>query len=318
MPEETDTLRQVAEIGDALTATGATVDVLPVDLDLSPLAELALKRPDAVFNLVEALSGKDRLIHLVPAVLESFGVPVTGCSAQALFATSNKPRSKQLMRQAGIPTPDWILPGESAHDGTWIVKSVWEHASVGLDSGSVVGAEKVATTLDERAAQFGGDWFAEHFVDGREFNVSLLGGPRHRHEPEVLPIAEMNFVGFPAGVPQIVDYAAKWDENSDAYRNTVRGFELPEDDEALLADIAGIARACWQCFGIEGYARVDFRIDESGRPWVLEVNCNPCLTSDAGFMAAASRGGLSQQQVVMRLLAAGGAHRQPSAVEAVA
>jgi D-alanine-D-alanine ligase len=66
----------------------------------------------------------------------------------------------------------------------------------------------------------------------------------------------------------------------------------------------GITRRCWHAFGLSGYARVDFRVDAEGRPWVLEVNANPCLTSDAGFVAAAHQAGWSQRDVVARIVAA--------------
>jgi D-alanine-D-alanine ligase len=302
-PDEADTLRQADEIGAALAALGYAVEVVPVGLDLGVLAALARSRPEVVFNLVEALDGKGSLVHLVPAVLESHGLRVTGCSSAALFAASNKPFAKRLMRQAGIPTPDWSMGNDGpAGDGTWIVKSVWEHASIGLDAGSVVPGGAVAAILADRARRFGGEWFAEKYIDGREFNIALLGGPAGTGDPRVLPIAEMTFRDFPAGVPRIVDYAAKWDETSAAYRNTVRCFELPDSDLSLQARLAEISVACWRCFGLGGYARVDFRVDAQGRPWVLEVNANPCLAADAGYMAAAERAGLFLPQVISRLL----------------
>jgi D-alanine-D-alanine ligase len=306
-PDEADTLRQVAEIGDVLTGLGARVEVLPLGLDLSPLVRLAQRRPAVVVNLVESLAGRGRLVHLVPAVLESLGLATTGCPARALATASDKPFAKQMMRAAGIATPDWLSSRDAPpRDGTWIVKSAWEHASIGLDAGSVVAAADVADGLAGRAARFGGDWFAERYIEGREFNVSLLAGPLGVARPEILPVAEMKFIDFPDGAPRIVDYAAKWDESSDAYRNTVRDFDLPNGDAALLAELVRLSRACWCCFGLAGYARVDFRVDAAGRPWVLEVNANPCLSSDAGFMAAADRAGLTQEQVVMRLLGAAG------------
>lgn len=313
-PDEADTLRQAEEIGAALRSLGYTVDVVPVGLDLSVLAPLAESRPEVVFNLVEALDGKGSLVHLVPAVLESFGLRVTGCSSAALFAASNKPFAKNLMRQAGIPTPDWSMRGDKpAGDGTWIVKSVWEHASIGLDAGSVVPGGMVSATLADRARRFGGEWFAERYIEGREFNIALLGGPAGTGDPQVLPIAEMTFQNFPAGVPRIVDYAAKWDETSAAYRNTVRRFEFSDEDLPLRARLAEVSVACWRCFGLGGYARVDFRVDAQDRVWALEVNANPCLAGDAGYMAAAERAGLTLPQVVARLLDREPADSRPAA-----
>jgi len=138
--------------------------------------------------------------------------------------------------------------------------------------------------------------FAEGYVEGREFNLSLLAG-------EVLPPAEIRFEGFPAGQPKMVDYRAKWDEESAEYRHTVRSFAFSPADAPLLEELAAIARRCWQAFGLRGYARVDFRVDPRGHPWVLEVNTNPCISPDGGFVAAASRAGLDLPALVGRILA---------------
>jgi D-alanine-D-alanine ligase len=70
----------------------------------------------------------------------------------------------------------------------------------------------------------------------------------------------------------------------------------------LLCQLAYLARECWHGFGLRGYARVDFRVDQEGNPWILEINANPCLSPDAGFAAALERAGISFPQAVERLL----------------
>ena len=136
----------------------------------------------------------------------------------------------------------------------------------------------------------------EHFLPGREFNVSLLAGPRG---VEALPVAEIAFVDFPPGVPALVGYEAKWASGSFEETHTVRQFPGGAD-APLLAQIRELALACWDPCGLAGYARVGFGLDESGAPAILEVNTNPCLSADAGFMAAAARGGLTAADVVGR------------------
>jgi D-alanine-D-alanine ligase len=218
-------------------------------------------------------------------------VPFTGCSASALGVTSDKLLAKQHLLRAGVPTP--AVFGAGADEGPWIVKSVWEHASLGIDDSSVVrGAAGVPRALETRRAEFGGDWFAERFVPGRELNVALIaaaGGVR------ALPVAEIRFEGFPAEKPAIVGYAAKWHTDSFEYRNTVRSFAL-ERELAVRAE--GLARDCWELFGLTGYARVDLRVDANGRPWVLEVNANPCLSPDAGFAAALATAGIEYRTAI--------------------
>ena len=306
-PDGRDVLDQAAAVTGALTTLGHTVDRLACDLDLAALAtELRQRQPELVFNLVESLAGSGRLIHLVPACLESLGVPYTGCRADALLLTSNKLLAKRWLQGAGLPVPAWVEPGDDdLPPGTadWIVKSVWEHASIGLDANSLVrgrDGRAVRELLPERARRLGGVCFAEHYIEGRECNLALLAGP---HGPELLPPAEIVFDNFPPGMPRILDYQAKWAEASFACRHTRRSFDFPPADGPLLARLGQLALACWRIFRLNGYARVDFRIDTTGAPWILEVNANPCLSPDAGFSAALERAGIPFGEAVRRIVA---------------
>ncbi|HEY5597262.1 MAG TPA: hypothetical protein VIK47_00530 [Kiloniellales bacterium] len=298
-PDEADTLVQVETVKEALASLGYAVTLLAVDLDLAPVARLARRRFDLVVNLVESLRGDGRLIHLVPAVLDSVGVTYTGAPAVAIYASTNKIMAKRLMRDVGILTPEWCdsdgLACLTDPDARYIVKSVCEDASIGLDAGSVVAAGDVSRAMADRRARLGGDWFAERYVDGREFNLSILESP---HGPLVLPVAEIQFVDYPLDRPRIVDYEAKWLEGSFAFEHTPRRFVDGAADAPLVAELRRLASDCWRLFGLRGYARVDFRVDAAGRPWVLEVNANPCLSPDAGFMAAAARAGLTATDVI--------------------
>lgn len=295
--DSSDTLLEAQALAVALAELGYATTTLPVGLDVGAL-QRALRElePHAVVNLVESLEGRGELVHVVPALLEALGVPFTGCSAQALSATSHKLCAKELMRRAGVTTPDGFA-GAPVGDGPWIVKSVFEHASLGLDDSSVVVTGAVEGLIEARRGEFGGRWFAERFVPGRELNVALIAAP---DGPRVLPVAEIRFEGFPPAKPAIVSYAAKWHPQSFEYRNTVRSFAVQSE---LAARVGGIARDCWQLFGLAGYARVDFRVDAAGTPWVLEVNANPCLSPDAGFAAALAQAGIAYLDAVAWLIA---------------
>jgi D-alanine-D-alanine ligase len=306
-PDEQDVLVEVDTVQQALTSLGFAPVAVPLTLDLDAVRQRLLHlRPAFVFNLVESVEGLGRLIHLAPALYESLGLPYTGAGSEAMYLTSNKPLAKRLLATAGIPTPDGVEPAMQglpvpAFPGPYIVKSVWEHASIGIDDSSVVeDARKVASVARKRQRRFGGEWFAERFIEGREFNLSLLGGPEG---VELLPPAEMLFVDYPAGKRRIVDYAAKWHAGSFEFCNTVRRFEFDAADRPLLAQLEDIARTCWRLFGLRGYARVDCRVDGVGKPWVLEINVNPCLSPDAGFAAAAARRGLDPAAVLRRIIA---------------
>jgi len=285
----------------------------PVELDLTPdlgraARELAETAPAVVFNLVESVEGRGRYILLAQALLETLGIPFTGAGLEAMIHSTSKPATKRLLGLGGVRTPAWMPAAEAVaapprFPPSWIVKNAWEHASIGLDDASVVAdAASLRRAVGRRAAVEGMEnLFLEEFVEGREFNLSVLG--RHGAEPDVLPPAEIRFVDFPAGKPRMVGYKAKWDERSPEFGRTPRTFEFPPEDAALLAELAAVSRRCWSLFGLRGHARVDFRVDTRGVPWVLEVNANPCISPDAGFAAAAARAGLSMRDTVARIVA---------------
>lgn len=302
-PDEQDVLTEVETVSRGLAALGYQPVALPITLDLEAARRRLMDlRPAFVFNLVESVEGLGRLIHLAPALLESLSLPYTGSGADAAYATSNKLFAKRLMTAAGIATPVWTASGHPPDfPGPYIVKSVWEHASIGLEDGSVTADRgRLAGILRRRQRRYGGEWFVEAYVEGREFNLSLLAG---NGGAELLPPAEMCFVGYPPGKPRIVNYAAKWEEASFEYHATQRRFDFPPEEDGLLARLRATALACWRLFELRGYARVDCRVDIAGAVQVLEVNINPCLSPDAGFAAAAARAGLDFPAILRRIVA---------------
>jgi D-alanine-D-alanine ligase len=305
--DDRDTLVQAACIGEVLRAMGYDVQTVPLSLDTGEaLRTIRDVRPAWVFNLCESVAGRGSLIHLAPSLLDALGIPYTGAGTDAVFSTSQKLIAKKILRGGGVATPPWHDaedPEQTAvPPGVYLIKSIWEHASVGLDEDAVVretGGGEVRTAMARRRGAPGFPHFAEAFIEGREFNLSLLVGT---DGPEVLPPAEIVFRDYPAGKPRIVCYRAKWEEDSFEYGATPRSFDFPASDAALLADLSGLAQRCWSLFGLKGYGRVDFRVDRDGIPWVLEVNTNPCLSPEAGFCAAAERAGLSFGQVIQRIV----------------
>ncbi len=309
--DDLDTLVQCEVIAATLRDLGHAVVSGAMDLDLTAAAEwLRESRPDVVFNLVESVAGSDALLPLGPMLLNHLGLPFTGCDLGAIGTTTDKIVAKRLMRAAGLPTADWWEAGGEgpAGGGEYIVKSVTEHGSFALEETNIAPAGEVPELLRHFTESFGGRWFAERFVAGREFNLAVLDGP---DGPEVLPPAEIRFL---AGA-RIVGYAAKWDEESDEAAATPRWIEFGSEDEPLLAEMRRLALVCWHLFGLRGYARVDFRLDPEGKPFVLEVNANPCLTPGAGFATAAARAGMSFAAVVDRILST--PNRPPGALSGV-
>lgn len=295
-PDEADTLVQVEE----LEALAQSLGWQTGSLMWNDRAEAVLRaqRPEVVINLVESADGSDALAYRAPALLDRLGVPYTGATTDTLRRLAAKDAVKPLLEAASIPTPAWGDGNKPLPPGDYIIKSITEHGSLGLDAASIVPAPKVAEAIAHACARHGGDWFAEAYIPGREFNLALLATA---DGVEALPVAEMRFKGL--SFPHIVDYAAKWDEDSDAYRHTSRAFPAPAGPDGPLLDILRrSAVECWHACGLKGYARVDFRVDDRGGAWVIDVNPNPCLSADAGFMAAAAQAGLPPHMVLQRIL----------------
>ena len=316
--DDADVLAQVRAVTEAAIRLGHYVVVRPwPDLALTPGAFSNAPGPfpdvaaDLVVNLVESIQGSARHVHHVPAILARHGLPSTGSPARALERSTSKLLTKADLAAAGLPSPAWLDDrgrGNALFPGTYIVKSVWEHASHGLDADNVLavgGPEELMAPMRERQRNPGGEWFAEAYVPGREFNLALLAAPDADETPvQVLAPAEIRFLDFPEDQPQLVGFRAKWLEQSFEYRSTLRELVFPERDAPLLAELKGLALDCWRAFGLAGYARVDFRVDRKGRPWIIDVNANPCLSPDAGFQAALSASGLTFDAAMDRIFRA--------------
>jgi D-alanine-D-alanine ligase len=303
-PDELDTLVTAEAVAAALPAHGHYVTQtafvpIPFVLDRA----VADSGADVVFNLVESVFSLGNLAGIAPAMLAQRGLPFTGASAAAIGCCADKPFTKRFLRAAGLPTPDWSEPPRwegLAGDQLYVVKSATEDCSVGLDDGSVVhGRDATRARAALGAARHGGDWFAESYCPGREFNVSLL---ETENGPRVLPIAEIEFSDWQPGRPRLVGYAAKWDAQSADCAATPRRFGLDDEMPELAAGLARLSRAAWHLLGLRGYARVDFRLDGTGTPTILEINPNPCLEPEAGFAAAALQAGISYADLVDRIL----------------
>lgn len=292
-------------IGKALRASGYTVAEVPVCRDV----ELALAPyPPTewmVFNLGEGLEGRLFEEPRIVWALEAMGYCYTGSDGYAIATSVDKARAKALMARHGIATPSWWLfchPDEVDGPGLdmpfpLIVKPVAEDASIGVGPDAVVSTiralrDRVAYVV-ERYRQAA---ICERFVIGREFNVSLWG-----HPPQVLPLAEIDFSAFDDPYERIVSFAAKWEETSFEYHHTP--VLCPAEVSPPVANrIIGTALSAWDVIGCRGYARVDMRLDGSDIPQVVEVNCNPDLSPEAGFHRAVREAGYRYEEMVARIV----------------
>ncbi len=310
--EDQDTLTQVRAVSESLGRLGHRPTVIPCTLNLALAREkLLAAEPRLVFNLVESLGGTDSLIYLATALLDALGLPYTGNPTDAIFPTTHKVLAKRILRLAGMPTPDWLecdrdlVAGTSPLQPPCIVKAIWEHGSRELDDGNVVGhgdTRLVRQRVADFTARTGRPCFAEQFIDGREFNLAMIEGSQG---PQVLPPGEIQFLDFPPDKPRIVNHRAKWHEGSFEYDNTPRHFDFPAEDRPLLDRLTGLALDAWRLFGLRGYARIDFRVNGAGQPWILEVNANPCLSPEAGYAAALEEAGIGYDEAIAMIVRTG-------------
>ena len=303
-PDEQDTLITARAVAGALLDRGHRVELRAFFPDPAHLTSVLRDfEAEVVFNLVESVFGHGDLAGIAAAMLSRSAIPFTGASSAALSGAADKCFAKNVLRHAGLPTPDWCEPPSwngLSRDISYVVKWIDEDASVGLDDGALVRGEAVRSRAAVCAERHGGRWFAEAYCPGREFNVSVLSDDG---APRVLPIAETEFRGWPHDRPRIVGYAAKWHSDSPDCIGTPRAFGIERELPGLARTLAELACSAWRVMDLRGYARVDFRLDAHGAPMILELNPNPCLEPHAGFAAAAAEAGIAYPDVVARIVA---------------
>lgn len=303
-----DTVEMARAVGESLEQCGWSARQVLLGQDVRAFeAELATVSPHVAFNLVESFVGQASLAGIASALCRKAGIPCTGSDEGTLAAAADKALSRRVMAAAGIPAPagtslQELRRGLFPGPGCYIVKSRFEDASLGLGDDCVVEAADAPSLLrvmETLAPRMAGDCVAERYVKGREFNLALLAAPDGTARP--LPLAEMLFDPAMKG-PAILGYAAKWHEGSAAYAASVRSFDL-DGTGAPTAEMVRAGLDCWALFGLEGYARVDFRVSDRGEIFVIDVNPNPCIAPDSGFVAAARMAGLTHGDLVRVIVA---------------
>ena len=304
---EAGVLEAVEAVEAALAKQGRRSRRLAVGASPANLAaRLQAERPDVVVNLCEGLEGAGAGESQVAGLLELCGVPLTGAGSDCLSLVRDKARTKWLLLGAGLPTAGFaqILPGERLPEavlalldqGPLIVKPAREDASLGIGPASVVSDRAALERQVADVQQRYGAALVEQFIAGREFNVGLLALP----EPQTLPLAEIDFK-HRAGGWNLVTYDAKCTPDSPDYGGTP--VTCPADaSPELAAELVRISLAAFRLTGCRDYARVDFRVDEQGRPLVLEVNANPDISPSAGLARAIGVAGAAYDDFIARLV----------------
>jgi D-alanine-D-alanine ligase len=285
-------LRSGARVEDALASLGH--DVVPIDAGAGLVRSLKEERPDVAFIALHGPGGEDGTPQ---ELLEILGIPYTGAGVASCIRCMDKVLAKHLLREAGIPTPDWVAFNSTAFRELGAADALEEIESrFGFPlvvkpaaQGSALGVRFAASRDDVPEAlvsafSYDDRVLLERHVPGRELAVSLLDG-------EPLPIVEVR-----AKEEDRFNYEARYEIGRTEYLCPA---DLPDD---LAAAIRDVASRTYEVLGCTGFARVDLMLDDDGRPEVLEANAIPGLTDTSLFPMAADAAGLEFEDLVSRIL----------------
>jgi len=296
---------EVEAICESLEKKGITAASLNLKNDTDLLIEtLRNRQMDVIFNLVESYHNESEPEMYVAGLYDLYKIPYTGAAPKALGNCLDKILTKQLLRSHRIRVPRYkVIHSLPLHEPIGmpyplIVKPVHEDASAGIENDSIVRNRK---GLLERI-EYIHRWFkqgalVEEYIEGREFNVSVVG-----NKPAItMPVSEIDFSGMPDHLHKIVSYQAKWIPDHIAYRHTVPVCPA-KISERLSHTLSRTALSCVRIMETRDYARVDMRVTENGNIYVLEVNPNPDISRDAGLMRATSVYGWDHGETLRRIV----------------
>jgi D-alanine-D-alanine ligase len=300
---ELGVMEEVKAVGQALAELNYSTVFVPLRPPLDKVKKL-LESLDVklVFNLFEGFDGCPETEAQVAAMLSDLNFHYSGCPASALALALNKAKTKVLLQAAGIPTPKFqIMDRDNLAsfqlDYPCIVKPLAEDASHGISEDSVVhNPAELHKQVLKICSLFGGRVMVEEFLEGREFNTTVIGNGRLT----VPAISEIVYT-LPPDKVRILTFEAKWEENSLYFENTpvVCPAQIRKAEQK---QISRIAKAAFKLTGCSGYARVDLRQDRQGKFHVLEVNPNPDITPGSGAALQAAVAGLSYCQFVSTII----------------
>jgi D-alanine-D-alanine ligase len=296
----------VPQVARTLRGLGHRVSVLGSHGDVRRLiAGLSRRRPDLVFNLMEMFG--DNVFGDIPVtgLLDLLGLRYTGSGPGELYLSQDKGLTKKLLAFDGILYPRFAV--FSKQQGSFetggnlrmplFVKPLRSDSSLGIGGKSLV---HDAVALMERVTairkELNDSALAEEYIEGREFYVGVVGNG----QPKALPPIEVDFTGFPEGVPKVLDSKAKWDEGSQEYKGTKSVLaNLPDE---LRAKLQKVAVDAFRALRVRDYGRVDLRLTDTGHIYVLEVNASCYLERSSEFAMAAAAAGMDYPKLIERIV----------------
>jgi D-alanine-D-alanine ligase len=297
------------QLDSALRASGHTCQRLAVDDAVQPLIDsLTKEAPDLVFNLAESFRGKSALESNVAALLNLLDLRYTGSSPAGLILAGDKTLTKKVLAFHGIQSAKFATMYRGQVDWAGdinfplLVKPPQEDASLGITQKSVVNnVKELLDVMGGTQQEYQSPVLVEEFIDGREFYVGVLGNSK----VEALPIIELDFSKFPAGLPKIASWEAKWGDAGDEKGAEFEGTKsiFPTDvAEDLAKRIQQVAIDSFQALRLRDYARIDLRVTAKGEVYVIEANPNCYLEQKSEFARAAGKSGLDYTALIGRIV----------------
>jgi len=294
------------DVISTLRAMGHEVQALGVHDDLGEIRRVATEwRPHIAFNLLEGFDDIAIFDQNVVSHLELLKLPYTGCNPRGLLLARDKSLSKKLLAYHRIPVPEFEVfragrpirrPKRLAFP--LIVKSLTQEASIGISQASVVDSDD---KLKERVAfiheSIGTAAIVEQYIDGRELYVGVLGN----QTLQSLPVWELFFSNMPPDAKRIATDRVKWSVKYQKKYGIESG-AAKELSEAVCGEIQHVCKRAFRALELSGFARIDLRLDDAGRVWVLEANPNPQIARGEDFAASAEKVGLSYETVLQRII----------------
>ncbi|OGV59302.1 MAG: hypothetical protein A2X45_04885 [Lentisphaerae bacterium GWF2_50_93] len=287
---------------DTLIKMGHSPALMAVSGIEENIAEINDFSPDMLFNLCEGFHGQSKHEMHIAALWEILGIPYSGNKPITLGISQNKVLAKNIFTANGIPTPEFEVfdkvPEKTHLPFPLIVKPSNEDASLGISQNSLAtdmeSLRMIATALLEKYKE---PVLVEKFIEGREFNVSIIGGK----PAKALEISEIDFTALDGDTPKITGYESKWLEDHPLYRKTPSVCPA-KTGTGLKKKLVSTALKVYEVLMGKDYGRVDFRVDSKENVFVLEFNPNPDISADAGFSKSLRASGLSYEQFLKKII----------------
>jgi D-alanine-D-alanine ligase len=302
---EFDDIETVDAISNAIEKNGC--EVIKIEADQKAYVKLLKLKPDIVFNIAEGLYGEGRESQ-IPAMLEMLKIPYTGSGPVTLAISLNKELTHKILSANGVYTPLFKVfnDAKEIRDVSLafplVVKPIAEGSGKGIRSNSLVkDFQSLKNQVRWITKTYKQPAIVEDFIEGREFTVGIIGNQK----PKVLPIVEILFDNLPKGSNPLYAYEAKW--IWDVPEKPLDIFKCPaEITHKLEAEIKKTAVKAFRALNCKDICRMDIRLDENGKPNVLDLNPLPGMIPDPDAHSclpeAAMVAGYTYEQLICTIL----------------